>query len=185
MKKIKDVSFDDVVAFFQAEHPTDLSSPHFAGNMWGLKHLEWANDVAKGEWSLCELDSKDILGIVFSQHSAEETGEDLIDEKGMTVADATEKLRSTETEYGKNNPVCWAKIMYWQGKDFSPLFLSTQPTPEKGRRSLVDPTLGTLFHQDGLHRLLRWSLDGRFEEPAYSEGLRLAAFISGPVQEKF
>lgn len=185
MKKIRDVSYTDVIAFFQTEHPTDLSSPHFAGNMWGQKHLEWANNVAKGEWSLCELESKDILDIVFSQHSAEETGEDLVDEKGMTVAGATEKLRSTEIEYAKNNPVCWAKIMYWQGKDFSPLFLSTKPTPEKGRRSLVDPALGTLFHQDGLHRLLRWNLDGRFDEPAYSAGPRLAAFISGSVQEKF
>lgn len=181
MKKIKDVSYSDVVAFFQKEHPTDLSNPHFAGNKWGLKHLEWANEVAKGEWSLCELDSKDVLGIVFSQHSAEETTEDLVDDKGMTVTAATEKLMRIEAEYAKNNPVCWAKIMYWQGKDFSPLFLSTRPTPEKGRRSLVDTTLGTLFHQDGLHRLLRWSLDGRFDEPVYSQGTKLTAFISGSV----
>jgi hypothetical protein len=181
MKKLRDVSYADVVDFFQAEHPTDLSSPHFAGNKWGLKHLEWANDVAGGVWSLCELESEDILGIVFSQHSAEETGEDLVDERGMTVADAIAKLKQIEKEYAKNNPVCWAKISYWQGKDFSPLFLSTAPTPDKGRRSLVDTTLGTLFHQDGLHRLLRWGMDGRFDEPGYSEGTKLQAFISGSI----
>ena len=182
MKKIRSVSYADVMAFFEEHHPTDLSSPHFAGNKWGLKHLEWANDVADGIWSLCELESNEVLGIVFSQHSAEETGEDLIDEKGMTVASAIEMLSRTETEYAKNNPVCWAKMAYWHEKDFSPLFLSTAPTMEgKGRRSLVDPTLGSLFHQDGLHRLLRWGLDGRFTEPVYSKNQKLTAFISGPV----
>jgi hypothetical protein len=181
MKKIKDVSFPEVFDFFQSEHPTDLTSPHFAGNKWGLKHLEWANDVAEGVWSLCDLESEEILGIVFSQHSAEGTGEDLVDDHGMTVRDAIEKLRSIETEYTNKNPVCWAKIMYWQGKDFSPVFLSTQPTPEKGRRSLVNPTLGKLFHQDGLHRLLRWGLDGRFKEPEYSQSSKLTAYISGKV----
>jgi hypothetical protein len=99
----------------------------------------------------------------------------------MTVADAIAKLKQIEKEYAKNNPVCWAKISYWQGKDFSPLFLSTAPTPDKGRRSLVDTTLGTLFHQDGLHRLLRWGMDGRFDEPGYSEGTKLQAFISGSI----
>ncbi len=181
MKKIKNVSYADVIDFFQAEHPTDLSSPHFAGNKWGLKHLEWANDVAEGVWSLCELESDEILNIVFSQHSAEETGEDLVDDHGMTVKDAIEKLKLIGAEYASRNPVCWAKIMYWQGKDFSPLFLSTKPTPEKGRRSLVNTALGTLFHQDGLHRLLRWGMDGRFKEPEYSHGPKLTAYISGKL----
>ncbi|MDB5264571.1 MAG: hypothetical protein JWN64_142 [Parcubacteria group bacterium] len=182
MKVLKQIPYSEVSEFFAQEHPIDLDSPHFAGNKWGLKHLEWANEVAKGEWSLCELDSKDILGIVFSHHAAEETGEELVGEKGMTLTDATKKLRNIESEYAKNNPTCWAKMMYWQGKDFSPIFLSTKPTMEgKGRRSLVDPSLGSLFHQDGLHRLLRWNLDGRFEDSRYLDDSKLTAYISGSM----
>jgi len=181
MKKIRNVSYNEVVAFFEKEHPVDETSPHFAGNKWAMKHLEWANDVADGEWSLCELEAEDVLGIVFSHHTSEGTDQSLVDERGMTLEQTLALLRGNELEYAKNNPVCWSKIMYWQHKDFSPVLLSTQPTPGKGKRSNVDVRLGKLFHQDGLHRLIRWGLDGRFEHGTYSQAPKLTAFVSGTI----
>ncbi|MBP9749475.1 MAG: hypothetical protein KBD21_01995 [Candidatus Pacebacteria bacterium] len=183
MKKIKDVPYADVVTFFEKEHPVDESSPHFAGNKWAMKHLEWANEVAEGQWSLCELDSEDVLSIVLAHHSAEETGEELVGQDGMLVYEVVNKLESAKESYSKNNPTCWKKIMYWHGKDFSPLLLSTKPTKEgKGRRSLVNSKLGSLFHQDGLHRVLCWGMDGRFNTDVYSGGKKLTAFIAGRVE---
>ena len=179
MKKLEDVSYQEVVSFFEKEHPIDNTSPHFAGNYWAMKHLEWANDVAEGVWSLCELDSKEILGIVFSRHTAEDTDNALVNEEGMTLQDALTYLQSHEQEYAEQNSVCWSKIMYWQDKEFTPILLSTKPTPDKGPRSNVNSKLGNLFHQDGLHRLIRWGLDGRFEKEVYSKGDKLTAFISG------
>jgi hypothetical protein len=181
MKKIKSVTYDDVVEFFKKEHPIDDTSPHFAGNYWAMKHLEWANDVAEGVWSLCELEPEDITGIVFSHHTAEESERVLVNEKGMTVSQALNYLREHQEEYARECPTCWSKIMYWQGKDFTPVLLSTKPTPNKGKRSNVDITLGNLFHQDGLHRLIRWGLDGRFDQKSYSTGPKLTAYISGEI----
>lgn len=183
MKKIKDISYDEVVDFFKKEHPVDEHSPHFAGNKWAMKHLEWANEVAEGQWSLCALDSEDVLSIVLAHHSAEETDEELVGQEGMLVSSAIEKLEDRKETYSKNNPVCRQKIMYWQDKDFSPLLLSTKPTMEgKGRRSLVNPELGSLFHQDGLHRILCWGMDGRFDKAVYAKGPKLTAFVGGGVE---
>lgn len=181
MKKIKSISYDEVVTFFEKEHPVDETSPNFAGNKWAMKHLEWANDVSKGEWTLCELEPEDILGIVFSHHTSEETEHSLINVQGMTLNQTLTLMKENNVEYAKNNPVCWSKIMYWQNKDFSPVLLSTRPTPGKGKRSDVDINLGNLFHQDGLHRLIRWGLDGRFELNKYSQGPKLTAFVSGRI----
>lgn len=183
MEKIQDVSYDEVVSFFEVEHPIDENSPHFAGNKWAMKHLEWANEVAEGRWSLCELDSVDVLSVVLAHHSAEETGEELISQDGMLVSEAIQKLEYIKESYAINNPICWQKIIYWQDKAFSPLLLSTQPTMEgKGRRSLVDPELGSLFHQDGLHRILCWGIDGRFDTKVYSAGPKLTAFVAGLLE---
>ena len=179
MRKIKDVPYDEVVAFFEKEHPIDDSSPHFAGNYWAMKHLEWANDAVDGVWSLCELEVEDILGIVFAYHTAEETELCLVDEEGMTLAQTIEYIQANEEMYAQVHPVCWTKMMYWQGEDFTPVLLSTKPTPDKGKRSNVDQSLGNLFHQDGLHRLTRWGLDGRFDPETYASGPKLTAFISG------
>ena len=181
VEKLKKISYEEVVSFFEKEHPIDETSVHFAGNYWAMKHLEWANDVAKGVWSLCELDSDDIFGIVFSRHTAEDSENILVDEEGMTLRNAVAYLKSHEREYAEQNPDCWSKIMYWQDKPFTPVLLSTKPTPNKGSRSNVNSELGSLFHQDGLHRLIRWGLDGRFEEEAYSKGEKLTAFISGQL----
>ena len=183
MKKIKNVTYGDVVRFFEKEHPIDENSPHFAGNKWAMKHLQWANEVAEGQWSLIELDSEDVLLIVLAHHSAEETDEELVGQGGMLVSEAIQKLENTKDAYSKNNPVCWQKIIYWHGKDFSPLLLSTKPTMEgKGRRSLVSPELGRLFHQDGLHRILCWGMDGRFKKQMYTSGPKLTAFVAGVVE---
>jgi hypothetical protein len=176
MKIIKQIEYSEVLDFFNKEHPTDENNPHFAGNKWGKMHLDWANTDASGVWSLCELDKEDILGVVVPFHEAEESENILVDLGGQRVGDVILKLKDTWTKYAEENPVCWAKIMYWKGKPFSPLFLATKPV-RQGRRGKVDEKLGTLFHLDGLHRILRWGLDNRFESDE-----KLKAYIAGVIK---
>lgn len=178
MIKLKQVSYSDILEFFTKEHPVDLDSPHFAGNKWGRLHLDQANKELGGIWSLCELEADDILNIVIPFHAAEQGDSILVEESGLIVSDAINKLKNSLPSYAENNPVCWAKIMYWKDKDFSPLFLSIASATQ-GRRSHTDPSLGTLFHLDGLHRLMRWGMDGRFESVNYDKGAKLTAYVAG------
>jgi len=182
MRKLKSVSYEEVSTFFNKVHPVDETSIHFAGNKWAMKHLEWADEVAVGTWSLCELEASEVLAIVCAHHAAEGTDTVLVPETGRTLQDLVADLQRRTGEYAENNPECWAKMAYWEGKDFSPVLLSTEPTMEgKGRRSLVDPSLGSLFHQDGLHRLVRWALDGRFEAEIYAKNPQVTAYIAGEI----
>ncbi len=178
MIKLKDVSYDDVLKFFTKEHPIDLESPHFAGNKWGRLHLDQANNELGGVWALCELEVDDILNLVIPFHVAEEGDSILVEEGGMTVRDAIDNLKNSLPDYTEKNPVCWAKIMYWKDKGFSPLFLSVAPV-KQGGRSHTNPALGSLFHLDGLHRLLRWGMDGRFESQNYTRDQKLTAYVAG------
>lgn len=178
MIKLKKVSYEDVLDFFTKEHPVDPNSPHFSGNKWGKLNLDQANKELGGVWALCELEVEDILNLVVPFHAAEQGNSILVGESGLTVNDTINNLKSLLPKYAEENPVCWAKMMYWKDKEFSPLFLSMAPTTQ-GRRSHTDPTLGTLFHLDGLHRLIRWGMDGRFDRENYTKGRKLTAYVAG------
>jgi hypothetical protein len=160
------------------EHPINDDSPHFEGNKWGKLHLEQANTTAEGSWSLCELEVEDIFAIVLPYHAAEHSESILVEEDGLIVKDAIAKLENWLPAYAESNPVCWAKMMYWQDKEYSPLFLSTVPSYQ-GKRSHVNANLGNIFHLDGLHRLMRWGMDGRFVSEVYNQGPKLTAYIAG------
>lgn len=178
MTILNNASFAEVLEYFNKEHPVDLASPHFEGNKWGKLHLEQADRDAADRWSLCELKSEDIFSIVLPYHAAEHGTAVLVEESGLIVKDAIAKVQSLLPHYAEENPVCFAKMTYWQGKDFSPLFLSAKPA-QQGRRSHVDASLGSIFHLDGLHRLMQWGMDGRFNADAYERGPKLTAYVAG------
>jgi hypothetical protein len=178
MRVLENIAYEGVVDFFMREHPINDDSIHFEGNKWGKLHLEQANVSVQGDWSLCELETEEILGIVLPYHAAEHGESILIQEDGLIVRDAIKKLKDNLPEYSEKNPVCWKKMMYWKDKEYSPLFLSTVPAYQ-GKRSHVNPSLGKIFHLDGLHRLMRWGMDGRFTPDLYNQNPKLTAYIAG------
>lgn len=180
MTILKQVSFSEVLDFFNTEHPINSNSPHFAGNEWGKHHIEAADKVSSGVWALCELDAEEVLSVVLPYHESEEGKVMLAEEPGIMVKDAIKKLEQMPS-YKDDSPVCFAKMQYWQGKDFSPVFLSTTSltSAQQGHQGVVDTSLGNLFHLDGLHRLIQWGMDGRFDSETYTNGPKLTAYIAG------
>ncbi len=158
MKIIKKVNFEEVIDYFDKNHPV-TDEGHSQKNKWGRNKIIEANDNSSGRWQFVELHPDEIADIWLPYHKGEHghKGKEvvLIEEEGSTVSDATSKLKSL-TDYSETNKTCWKFIDYWQDKDITPIFISLcRPEHIKSPNGEGHP-----FHLDGVHRLLAWGLKG-------------------------
>ena len=83
-----------------------------------------------------------------------------------------EQLRAIRSDYEQNNPTCWGRIAEASAQPFSTLILTTAPLDADEYRSLTAEP-GRLYHLDGFHRLIGWSLANRL-----TTGTRVRAFVA-------
>lgn len=152
MKIVKQISFEEVLEYFDQTHPQE-----FGSNDWARNKIIEANLSCNGYWRLIELSPEEILGVWLPHHEGKHGGSGvvLLEIEGATVKNAVTILKNLE-DYPTTNKQCWSKIEYWRNKEIAPIFLSTiQPEHMKN-----ETAIGPLFHLDGLHRLLAWGLEG-------------------------
>ena len=155
MKIIKKVNYEEVVSAFKEEHHIKHGT-----NDWALNTvIPKANSQFNGMWSYVELGPEEISKIFLPWHEFDcERGHPLIPKNTkMNVDGAVDKIESNRN-YASRNPVCWGKIDYCsRQKNILPVFLSIKPIlgieEYDAYRNLSDQ-LVTLFHLDGLHRLI-------------------------------
>lgn len=159
----------DVIAALARER--DLTS---GSASWTLKFIECASAQFR-EWREVELDAAAALDIILPPHNGEPCKGDrleLVPSGGATVAEATRALRAIQLEYEQNNPTCWGRIAQAFDQPFSTLILTTAPLDADEYRTLT-PVAGRLYHLDGFHRLIGWSLANRL-----TTGARVRAFVA-------
>lgn len=126
MKTIKDVKFEEVIEYFDREHPI-RSEGNFTTNGWARGLLLSTNELCGGKWKIVELTPEEILEIFLPHHQGEpHLGGiiTLIDGEGATTKDAIKRF-SGLSDYKTTNTACWEKIHYWNDKKIEPIFLST------------------------------------------------------------
>lgn len=181
MKIIERVKFIDVLKVFDQEHSTDDKSIEGNTNSWARQNLHNANSKFQGKWAFAKLSRKDILSIMLPWHASEGGTIELVpaDEVGLTVGEAAKKV-ALASDYKSESLKCWERIQYFSGKNYSPVFLSvgtpSSITPEY--KNMPEPE-GRFMHLDGLHRLIAWTIEGRFSLARYLFSKRLTAYIAG------
>lgn len=141
---------------------------------WTLKFIERASTQFR-EWREVEIDAATALEIILPPHNGEPCKGDrleLVPSGGATVAEATNTLRAILANYEQNNPTCWGRIAEASAQQFSTLILTTGPLDADEYKSIT-PEAGRLYHLDGFHRLIGWSLANRL-----TTGTRVRAFIA-------
>ena len=159
---------DIIAALARCRDLTSGSAP------WTLKFIERAS-AQFDEWREIEIDAAPALEIVLPPHNGEPCKGDrieLVPAGGATVGDATATLRAIQSDYEHNNPTCWGRIAEASAQPFSTLILTTAPLDADEYRSIT-PEAGRLYHLDGFHRLIGWSLAKRL-----TTGTRLRAFVA-------
>src|SRR5438270_5349919 len=172
---IKGVSFEEVLACFDAEHEVkpDNTNEH-ARNM-----LQAAQEKFNGTWTCATLEREDVLNIVLPHHISERGVIPLIPPTGLTVAAAVERLREISVrEYQAANAICWRKIAYCKETYPSPIFLCIAPVSHSDYQNLTNFE-GHLIHLDGLHRLIAWGLYGNLEPDEYVKRGKVMAYVAG------
>jgi hypothetical protein len=160
---------NDIVAALACER--DLKS---GSAPWTLKFIERAS-AQFAEWRAVELDAAAALEIILPPHNGEPCKGDrieLVQSGGATVAEATRTLLAIRSDYEQNNPTCWGRIAEASAQPFSTLILTTAPLDANEYRSLTAEP-GRLYHLDGFHRLIGWSLANRL-----TTGTRVRAFVA-------
>lgn len=167
------VSFEEVLFAFDKEHNQQNGS-----NSWARNALVEANKKFSGKWRKIKLKRKQILQIVLPHHLGEEGEIELVPKTGLNVKATINKLKSIPS-YKIKNPKCWEKIEYLETKPFSPIFLSTLAIDWDDYKNITMPGAGNFFHLDGLHRLISWGLEGRFNSRRYLFSNKIIAYIAG------
>jgi hypothetical protein len=169
MRVMPVLSHDDIVAALaQGRDLKSGSAP------WTLKFIERASAQFR-EWREVEIDTAAALDIILPPHNGEPCKGDrleLVPSGGATVVEATARLRAIRADYEKNNPTCWGRIAEASAQPFSTVILTTAPLDADEYGSLTHEA-GRLYHLDGFHRLLGWSLANRL-----TTGTRVRAFIA-------
>lgn len=182
MKVLREnVSFDEVQKIFNKEHHT--SSTH----NWTAERLKNANSVYHGKWSLVELSSREVrskISLMYHHHRGDNeygVGIELIPQHGATVTQATKNLLNSIGEYKKENKGCLETIKHHKNSSFDPIFLCREPLKgfEITEHEQMKAPLDNLIHIDGLHRLIAWSIDGRFNFPKKLSRKHVTAYLAG------
>jgi hypothetical protein len=152
---------DEVVAALSRARDT-VHGP----SRWTLPLIDLA-DRQFGAWQRVLLQGCEAADVVLPPHAGEPCHGDtlaLIGKEGATVASAANTLDGFAARYRRFNRSCWQRIEQAGREPFSPLILTTEPLDHADYRSLG--VGGSLFHLDGLHRLLGWQRTGRLTEGA-------------------
>lgn len=155
------VSFRVVESVFRDRHGPDADDT----DAWALSRLEEADDQFEG-WLRVGLDREDVLDTVLVYH-CRGNGEPLVPREGATVGEVADRLRGEGmSELAAEHPRCHDRIEGLMREPFSPVFLAERPLEETSAEQYgwLEYGDGGLVHLDGLHRLLAWTLDGRFDE---------------------
>ncbi len=154
------VSFERVWSVFRDRHRPDADD----ADGWALSRLEEADDQFD-EWARVKLDREDVMEVVLVYH-CRGAGDPLVPREGATVAAIADRLRDDAAWLAADHPRCHVRIEYLMQEPFSPVFLAEGPLEDSSAEQYdwLRYREGHLVHLDGLHRLLAWTLDGRFEE---------------------
>jgi GNAT superfamily N-acetyltransferase len=159
VRQIRPATRDEVVAVLGRARDT-VRGP----SRWTLPLIDLA-DRQFGAWQLVMLQGREAAEVVLPPHAGEPCHGDtlaLIGSEGATVASAAQTLDGLAARYRRLNRSCWQRIEHAGCEPFSPLILTTEPLDHPDYRSLG--VGGSLFHLDGLHRLLGWQRAGRLTE---------------------
>ena len=137
-----------------------------------------ADTQFRGRWRDVELDSAELAGIWLPPHAGEPCQGDhhavLVPPGGASVWDTVRRLRASLGDYAGGNPCCWSRVTAAMDEAFSPIVVTTQPLCAEEYRSVGIHPDRCLYHLDGLHRLIGWSLAGRL-----TPALRVRAYVAG------
>ena len=129
---------------------------------WTLKFIERAT-AQFGEWREVEIDAAAALEIILPPHNGEPCKGDrleLVPAGGATVAEAARTLAAIQPHYERNNPTCWGRIAQAGVGPISTIILTAAPLDALEYRSIqAEPD--RLYHLDGFHRLIGWTMAGR------------------------
>jgi len=136
-----------------------------AADGWALSRLEEAGDAFAG-WARVSLSREDVMGTVLVYHCRGD-GDPVVPREGATVREVVDGLDGEGmSELAAEHPRCHDRIERLMREPFSPVFLADGPLEETSAEQYGWLECGEdcLVHLDGLHRLLAWTLDGRFDE---------------------
>lgn len=168
-------SFEQIKEEFLALH--DIG---YAPNGGALIGLEKAEDMFGEVWVKRELSLEEVLSIVLPYHAhwgnPDPEGILLVPPAGATVGETVEKLFESPV-FAQSNPTCW-QSMNLSAKTNSPVYLSIGPIDNEDYGMQDARPESTLFHIDGLHRLLFWGLQCKYEPKNYADN-PVVAYIAG------
>lgn len=130
---------------------------------WTVKYLELADLQFNGQWTATTLDAAKAKAVIVPAHSGEPCRGDrleLVGGGGTSVEAAARWLRTIQDQYATANPTCWRRIQEAAHGPFSTVVLTTEPLGSVEHATL-SPRPDSLYHLDGLHRLLGWELASR------------------------
>ena len=161
----------DVLETFAAgRNPAEGSGP------WTMRFIRQATKQFDERWSLVEITGDEARAIVVPPHSGEPCRGDrmeLVPPGGLSVESTAQALELCREAYSAANRTCWSRIA--QAIDdpvWSEVILTRAPLALDDYATLVART--GLYHLDGFHRLVGWTLAGRL-----TNEVRIRAFLAG------
>lgn len=143
---------------------------------WTLAFIDVADHQFDARWCRVAISGADARAVVLPPHEGEPCRGDtrlLVGTGGATVAATAAILTAVTEDYARDNPSCWSRLRAAEDAPLSPIILTTAPLARAEYATIV-PAPGTLYHLDGLHRLVAWAMAGRLTDAA-----RLTAFVAG------
>lgn len=182
MKIIQKADLSEVLKSFDQSHVVTDGT-----NEWAREMLVCADEKFHGQWYKVRLDKKDVLNTLLVYHQdpeVEGVGIPLIPRQGATVRQVIARWPKVKNEYKEKNNACFEKIIRFGKAEFSPIFLSTKPLTEYDQQvyEKLEYHDEALVHLDGTHRLIAWTLAGRFNPiKYYFSKKKLEVFVAGPL----
>jgi Family of unknown function (DUF6309) len=179
MEAIRQANFREIVGFYKKSYGGSSSFK------WTMDILKKADASARGKWQLVALTPEEVcskITLPWHHHGDEGDGKgvELIPKTGMTVSHVTANIIRLMPEYQRKNSKCLGNINYLKNLDLNPIILSTKALKGYGLFAYdhMEEMSGNLIHLDGLHRLIAWSIDGRFRYPKCLFNGHLFAYLA-------
>ena len=160
----------------------EFSLAHGAGyepNRGALIGLNKANEKF-GNWVRRELELAEVLEVILPYHAhwgdPDKDAVLLVPPEGITLQEAVDRLKTLQ-DFEATNPTCW-QSMQLSADTESPVYLSIEPIDNDDYRMQPSRSEPHLYHIDGLHRLVYWGLQGRYEPEVYEKN-PVVAYIAG------
>ena len=157
-------------AFAAGRNPAEGSGP------WTTRFIRQATKQFDERWSLVEITGAEARAIVVPPHSGEPCRGDrmeLVPPGGLSVESTARALEVCRDAYAAANRTCWSRIA--QAIDdpaWSEIILTRAPLALDDYATVTGGA--GLYHLDGFHRLVGWTLAGRLMDE-----VRIRAFLAG------